>query len=582
MPENYCHQNESFSLVSLTMSQLTPEETKRKWRRLIGLGLAVTLLLGGFFGGRPLYREVKLWRAHRFAAQGEAQMAEQNWDLAYRSALAALQLSPLDARTLRFMARVLTRLGQEQALPFWNQLLLNPESTHTDRIEMIGLALRLKQWDTAKTQLNIALKQNPVPAETLQLTSEFLGLQGDIPQAIKYARAAAQSQPTDPATRSYLGRRLLLSPDNAEQQEGKTLLWQLAGGQDTNALQAVLVLVAQTSLTPEESAAAINTLETHPERSLTHEFLALDLKLRLNPEQRQNIIAVAIKKYPPLGDEGLLQLGRWLNRNKEYAKVLEVISQTQALASQDLFLVYLDALAGAGRWSDVEIALNLKNVPLEPFYVSLYRVRVAKELGYDQLVTLYWGQAQRKAAEKPQDLLYLARYAEGIGATEEALKAYRLMTNNSATARLGYMSLLRLTQQAGYTRDIREVIKGMSGQFPDDPAPRNDLAYLNLLLNENVDAAKAASLKLYQDNPGLLAHRTTLALAHLRANDPAAALALYQDVNLDWSATLPGWQAVHAAVLGAGGETNAARQAVHQIELKALKPEERMLIQPWL
>jgi hypothetical protein len=55
------------------------------------------------------------------------------------------------------------------------------------------------------------------------------------------------------------------------------------------------------------------------------------------------------------------------------------------------------------------------------------------------------------------------------------------------------------------------------------PATENDLAYLNLLLKNEVDASGHIAEKLVREHPQMLAYRTTLALAYLRSNDAAGA-----------------------------------------------------------
>ena len=74
------------------------------------------------------------------------------------------------------------------------------------------------------------------------------------------------------------------------------------------------------------------------------------------------------------------------------------------------------------------------------------------------------------------------------------------------------------------------------------------------------------------------AYRTTLALALLRKNKPADALAVYEPMKLNWSTALPGWQAVRAAVLAANGREEEARSLALSINWDRLKPQERDLV----
>jgi hypothetical protein len=214
--------------------------------------------------------------------------------------------------------------------------------------------------------------------------------------------------------------------------------------------------------------------------------------------------------------------------------------------------------------------------------VELYRARVARELKKDRQAATHWAQAHWLAGDNVRALWYLAEYAERLGQSAEAIKAYRRLTRNGEAARPAFLALVRLTERTEGTAVLRSVLQEVATRFPDDPAPRIDLAYLDLLSGVNLAQAKAVAQQLCSQHPEMPAYRTTLALAHLRHNETAAAQALFQDTRVDGSSLLPGWQAVRTAVLGASGNREAARQLARQIAADRLKPEERALVQPWL
>ncbi len=559
-------------------------DPKLVWRRRITwTAIALIIIGGGYFASRPIYREIKRWRAHRFDAEGEKLAAQNSLQQAIVQAQLAYQLSPQDTRTIRLMARLYTQIGHDHALGFWKQLLANSDSTDADRFEMVMLALRTRQFPAAREQLEVALKQTPPSVATLQLTSDFFAVQGDAEQSVQYARQAYARDNANSTNKMFLARRLLSLNQTNVITEAKSLFWQVARTKDAIALDALYLLSTQVPESEVEFSECAQLLAAHPNRRLVHEFLALDILLRVDSKKRKEIIVNAVKRFTALGDEASVELGRWLNRNQEYITVAETFTLSAALKNRDLFGVYLDSLAALGRWADVEAAINSKNAPLEKYFSDLYRLRAVKEQGREQLVPLLWSQVHRTAANSPQQLLHLGQYAEKIGSHDEAIKAYRRLTEIPASARDGWIALVRVTQLTGHTRDVRAVLQEMVQRLPNETAAKNDLAYLNLLLNENVAASKATGEQLYTQSPNMLAHRVTLSLAHLRLKDPAAAAALYKDIKIDWNTiSQPGWLAVYAAILAANGEMDAARQFAHQIPTKQLKPEERGLIQPLL
>jgi tetratricopeptide (TPR) repeat protein len=207
---------------------------------------------------------------------------------------------------------------------------------------------------------------------------------------------------------------------------------------------------------------------------------------------------------------------------------------------------------------------------------------VAKELGQPEEAARFWRQVHLAASDKPVVWLYIAQYGEKIGDLEEAAKAWRRLTQDPHLGHAAYEALIRLGEREGNTRTLREIMRQMAKAYPDEPEPRNDFAYLNGLLSEDLAAAKEAAKRLVADNPTFLAYRTTLALALWRLNETEAAAALYDGIELDWGTVLPGWQAVRVAVLGGAGKTNLARIAAKRIPLNNLKPEERALLRPYL
>ncbi|MBI3880950.1 MAG: hypothetical protein HY301_12940 [Verrucomicrobia bacterium] len=564
------------------MNDESPFRNWFTWRQALTAGVTAGVLTGGYYSARPVYREFKRWRAHGFDAEGERFAAQNNLKQAYGKAEAALQLSPMDARSLRLMARVLGRSGHEQALPFWKQLLITKGSVPTDRYEMIAEAIRRQSWEDARTELNTAIQRPPVPVEIFRLASEFFAAQGDSAKSIDFARNAARDFPADPANALLLAQRLLASPDPNRLNEAKGILGAVAQREEPAGLEALVLLTTRFPPSPGEVDQYVQALRNHPKHGLEHEIMAFDLQLQQPQADRVRIIQQAVRRLEALGDEGVLHLVRWLNRNKEFARTLEILPATKSLTTQPLFLARADALAALGKWPEVDAALNGSSVPLDPFIISLYRARTAKEMGRADLVPYHWAQALRQANDNVQGLFYIADYAIKTGAYDEAIKAYRRLAENPPTAKAAYTELVRLQQVIGNTRDVRDAVAELMAKFPQEAAAQNDWAYLTLLLNEGVEEGSKIATLLFQKYPSMLAYRITFALAQLRLHDPAKAMTAFQGAimdRVDWSGTLPGWQAVYAATLAGNGQLENARKFARQIPMPGLKPEERKLIQ---
>jgi uncharacterized protein HemY len=563
--------------------------------RRVFLGIsAVTIVLVLLGAAKPAYRSVKTWRASRLVAKAEQQFAQGNWHDAYQSLHSANSLAPENTRIIRTTARLLGEHGDPQALAFLEMLVESPDGSPQDRIDLIRLSLRAGQLAAVQRHL-LALLSEPKTAhsfDVLLLASEWHGRCGDQSRAVGFARQAlAQTQDAGQTAEAKLNlARLLLSstgptsaaPDPRPQAEARQFLWEVAGREDRTGLAALLSLsdVCKAAASPDEARRLGEHLSHHPLASEEQRLLGLTWKLRCEPEHREQILAEAIstaRKGPPAG---LTATGRWLVRQGESRRALGLIPMAAARGNTDLFLIYVDALADLGRWQDLQVLLAGKApLPIDTAIRNLYEVRTALALGRAEEARQHWAdlrQSMRKA--DPETVLYVAQYAERLGVRDEAAKAYRLLTTTDGAERAGYLGLIRLTEQSGDTRALRNLVKEFAGRFPNEFDLQNDLAYLDLLLGENAAPALETAARLVGRFPEILAYRTTLALAHLRNGDAAEARKVYREISTDWNSAQPGWRAVYAAVLAASGEQALASSHAGEINIARLKAEERELI----
>jgi hypothetical protein len=419
------------------------------------------------------------------------------------------------------------------------------------------------------------------------VASDWYGRCGERSRAIVFAREslvqARDAQQTADA-KLLLARLLLQPPPDAQSQaEAKQDLWELAGRGDRAGLDALLVLseVCKSASSRDEAGQLSERLSRHPLASDEQRLLGLTWTLRFTPDRREQIFTDAISTFRNGGPARLAAIGRWLNQQQESQRVLDLIPLTVARGNKELFLVHLDALANLGQWPELQKLLaGEASLPIDATIRRLYELRTALALGRDDESSQHWYEVrQSMRQDDPETVLYVAQYAERLGKLDEAAKAYRLLTSMTGSERAGYLGLIRLTERSGDTRQLRDQVKELAERFPSEFEPQNDLAYLDLLLHENVVSARKRAEQLVKRSPELLAYRTTLALAHLQNGDAAAARAVYREFATDWSAAQPGWHAVYAAVLAANGEQALARKQAGEISIKRLRAEEWALVE---
>src|SRR5207249_102896 len=111
-----------------------------------------------------------------------------------------------------------------------------------------------------------------------------------------------------------------------------------------------------------------------------------------------------------------------------------------------------------------------------------FRARCSMQLGKAASATLHWSRALFNAQRNPEQLTWLALYAEKCGEFEQAKKAYRSLIACAGDVRPIYQALEQLTAKSGTTEELRGLLGEMLKRWPNDPALRNDYAYLSVLL----------------------------------------------------------------------------------------------------
>jgi hypothetical protein len=254
----------------------------------------------------------------------------------------------------------------------------------------------------------------------------------------------------------------------------------------------------------------------------------------------------------------------------------------------------------------------------------MYLARCNAQLGEKTATENNWQRALEAAGGEPGKLLTLGEYAEKNGIVGVAQSAFEAAATEAPKLRVAQQGRLRLAQRSGDTQKIHAVLADMLRIWPNDAAVQNDEGYTRLLLlgsnsrnnearmtndekgrraegstqqseissqnkqsitnnKEQITGGELAAIadlaaKLVARNPRSMPHRTLLALAYLKQNRAADALALYNNITLARSALTPSALAVHAAVLAANGKADDAKEEASQIKRDELLPEERALL----
>ena len=549
-----------------------------KGRLALGFLLLVVLALAGL-AALPAYRAMKRWRADQLMDGAEKSVRQGALVDAFQAARAAYGLNPSNIRALRMLADMYEGSGAAETLAYRRALAESGQATAADRAAYLRTAIRAGRLDWADDflkKIGMAGRSDP---EVAAIAADLLRLRGEPEKARQLeaeSAAAAQAGQKGKAT-LIQARGMLDSPDPAVRAAARADLFGLAKTRQAEARDAMRLIAASSDRTEKETQELVKLLESDPKAGATDRLLAKSLLLEIHPDWRGAVLEEVKKLYAGGTEEERLALAEFLLRFGDAEGVLQLPFARKGRP----FLLRLDALARLGRWTAIREELSKaagEKDSLDPFFLEVFQARVSTELRELSMADLRWKQAMAKAAGNPQKLEFLGNFAEKSGNLAMATEAYRAMVKYPAAAVPGYLGLIRVAEKRADMRQLRDIIADLARQLPQDPAPKNDLAYLNLLFQEKVDESLQAARELVAAIPDRAAYRTTLALAYLRKNQPKEALAAYDQAEINWSNALPGWQAVRAAVLAANGRDAEARTLALSIHWDRLKPEERDLI----
>ncbi len=553
------------------------------WAKIRGrFALAVVaILILVFLGGVavPTYRALKGWRAGRLMDDAETSLKKGSLVEAYQAARSAHGLDANNLRALRMLGDMYEGSGASEALAYRRSAAESTQANSDDCVAYLRAAIRAGRLDLADEFLNQIGAIERTDHKIAAIAADLYRMRGESEKARQLEKKTAESAEGGEKVVADLirARGLLEAPDPSDRAVGRATLLKIGASHTLEAPEALRILASSSDRTEKETQELIRLLEMNSRAPASTLLLAKALQLELHPDWRGAVLEDAKKLWSGGTQEERLALAEFLAHHGDSEGVLALPPVRQGRA----FLLRLDALARLQKWTtlreELALAANEKD-PLDPFLVEVFQARVAQEMREFPMAQVRWKQAAAKAAGDPSKLEFLGNFAEKSGNRAVAMEAYRAMIKYPGAAVPGYLGLIRLAEKDGDTSQLRDIIGELARQLPKDPAPKNDFAYLNLLLRDQTDRSLKSAQELVAAVPERVAYRTTLALAFLRKNQPQDALRAYDGVPINWSTALPGWQAVWAAVLNANGNSDEARRIAALTDWNRLKPEERDLI----
>ncbi len=568
-----------------------PEELHRRftgWPTRTWLILLAVLIVGGALStryGGPAWRAVKNWRADQFLAESEELLARNQVSLAFERARSALQLVPWRADAIRMNARLLSKAGSEAGLVLWQRLLASGDATPEDRAAFVEAALAMERPDLAAPELPSLVGSSGADDRAHRLAALF-HLQSSSPgEAIRHGREAHRLAPSNPTNALLLATLLSRHPDPADPAAPRALYWQVATNPGPLQPEALRNLVTNLHTTRPERERLLAILP-----GLTNEFPELDVlvaeaRIRLDPSRESMVISNLVAGLRREDWPQLARVVSLLQRLGRHEDVLRLTTGGRSLARRDLFMARYEALVARGQPEEAYRHLLIRDAPLPEFDLEIARARGAHEAGNFQGRDAHLRELLRFAGDHPLRIRRAAELAEvadseaARGVARDAWQRLAAMPGHETTA---LRRLQRLADRAGDTWTAREhARRALRAGVTDSDLPL-EIAYYDLLLEEDPTAALAEAQRRIADDPDHLFARAVAALAHLRRGEPDLAREVLDRVVVTPSSVRPEALAVLAATYGAHGLDGRAREIARLLPLARLRPEEVALVRAWI
>lgn len=567
---------ESIPDEDLSAEEARQQRRRRLVRRAAAIGIpAVAITAIALALAIP---RIKDWRARQFTAQAEELLAAGKLQEAFNNASSAMQLRPASAEVRRTYAKVLRQSGNAEGVDILRAMVDEGAGEPRDRLDLADAALAFGDAALAEREALALLREDEKnPEALLRLARVHVARQrgAEAEETLRTAIGAGAG----PEAAILLARLLYAANRPEAAAEATNLLRPLAARSDQSGLEALLALLASPAAPTAEGPGWIAALRAHPEATDEQKLAAAGAEIRIDPRRQAEVVRRTVSEYGGGTPDQRAQLGRWLNQQREYDEVLELIGAEEASTRSDLFLIRLDALAARGEWETIGRLLRKDGVPLQVPVVLLYRGRAARESGDAEAAVALYRRAVIEAARTPDVMWYVINYLQRVGEDETLERELERLTDNPATARQAFQALVPLVQKRQDAGELFGLYDRMLGRLPAEAAVQNDHRYFAALTGRPPDVDGARDLA--DREPGMLAYRITLSLLLLKSSRPAEALAVFDGVTLDPGQIQPYQRAVLAAVLGANGREDEARQLAASVPQGSVTAEELELIAPW-
>jgi hypothetical protein len=530
------------------------------------LVLAAALLLGG----KPAYQWARNRQTNRNLEAAKAAARVEDWGAARDLARSVLIARPGDFEAYRIWFRALAKLGEPRTYLVASSLFLDRRATREDKVEVLRvMAEQAPQAVAFGLFASLGKRQQEDTAIRVAVVPLLLH-RGEFGMVEKLLREAPDLA-TQPAARLELLRVLCARPAAPRVAEAREIFAKLLGeGASKEALEGLLILAGVPGgLAPGEPfSKLVPWVEIQPTATTRHRLFAQDPLLAAAPNSADMLVKKSVDRFIKTDPAAV---GDWLVGHGKAGVAAEALADA-ATTDPAAFLARIRALLREKRSAEIAAAFQAPPQSVDIVDLELAKAAAAHIEGDASAEAKAWNQAMANAAfdQSRNRFLEIVKYATVTNATGVMVDAW------VAAVRVGWgrLPLYRdLTPvfaslaREGRSEDMLAMYRVLARLEAGNAELANNAIYLALLHDVTPPATAIKELQaLIAANPQSPEFLSALAMAHLLAGDPAAALLLLPQLDQTQRISPAMKQALRGTALvlsGDSGQGGPLLQAIH-------------------
>jgi len=554
------------------------EKIERSLLKIFLSIVGLILLVGA--GGYLSLSAFHAWQVRRLLAEANALTNEGDYKHASLDAQRALELSPENVDAMRVIAGSAESAGLRSAIEFWRRVTELSKNSEADVTSWARCAIRFGDALSASR----ALDAMPAPEKE---TADYHALRSDVAlirhDLAEYEKELLEAKRIDPQNKKYdlaLATLHVAANDVATHEVGVRELLDL--GDDDFFRRNAIHRLADDALRRNQITGALEyarKLDNLPSRDFSDRLLLLSILKVAGDAEAQSLLE-QLKKDASGDATKIGALVGWMNSQKMSAEAVRWIKMLPAtiLAKRTAPLNVAEAFVAASDWDGLRKFCAETKWDALDYMRNALAARALRESGQVQESSQQWNEAVAKISGRSEQILGLAELARKWGWQNQALDLWWLAARDPVNAEKTLRLLYDYYAGRRDTQELYRVLLHLEKVRPTDPAVRNNLAQISLLLNLNADQAYRLAREVYEQQPKNPDYAATYAFSlYLQGNMKRAlqVLAGFSEAELE----RPQIAAYYGVMLARNGDFSRASKFLDLSEKANLFPEEKKLVE---